>query len=259
MFAETRSNMAPSVTLALACAAGLMLAGAPPAKAQVEGNAQAEQSRSLRERPYRAMPEPGRYVTDSGAAFTLDQSGSRPLVRFGESSEVWVLRPMPAPRGDIVYRNDQGDVVMRSTPSGGLTLYTSRAPSGEPASLEGPGQSLRRPALSPIQLVNYMVRQSDVASRAVGHLVVFQAEEITPGSETLVAEAAFAAVEALSRMARASNFRDQARRVRRINITEGPRNDAVLSGATLTITVDPRQGPAGRPSSARVVRALAGR
>ncbi|MFN3535868.1 MAG: DUF4908 domain-containing protein [Brevundimonas sp.] len=259
MFAETRSSLAPPLTLALACALGFTLVWAGPAEAQVESNAQAEQARMLRERAYRALPEPGRYVTDSGAAFTLDQSGSRPLVRFGDSTEIWVLRPTPAPRGDIVYRNDQGDVVLRSTPSGGLTLYTPRAPGGEPASLDGPAQSLRRPPLSPIQLVSYMVRQSDVASRAVGHLVVFQAEEITPGSETLVAEAAFAAVEALTRMARASNFRDQARQVRRIIITEGARNEVSLSGATLTITVDPRQGPAGRPSSARVVRALAGR
>ncbi|MBG7614211.1 DUF4908 domain-containing protein [Brevundimonas sp. BAL450] len=263
MFAEPRISAALSpTTLALACAvvsvAVLGFADAADAWTQPRGNAQAEQSQGLRERPVRALASPGRYVTEGGEAFILDHSGARPLLRFDDSPEVWVLRATPAPRGDILYRNDQGDVILRSTPSGGLTLYTPRAPGGEPASQAGPGPGLRRPTLSPIQLVNFMVRQSDVASRAVGHLVVFEAEEISPGSETLVAEAAAAAVEALTRMARTSNLRDQAQQVRRIVIIEGARNNTEFSRGVLTITLDPREGPAGRPSSARVVRTLAG-
>ncbi|MFN3814570.1 DUF4908 domain-containing protein [Brevundimonas sp.] len=263
MFAETRiSAVLPQTMLALACVAvsmGVWGGAASDARAQPRSNVQAEQSQGLRDRPAHALVAPGRYVTESGEAFILDHSSARPLLRFDDAAEVWVLRATPAPRGDILYRNDQGDVVLRSTSSGGLTLYTPRAPMGEPASQAGPGTSLRRPPLSPIQLVNFMVRQSEVASRAVGHLVIFEAEEISPGSETLVAEAAAAAVEALTRMARASNLRDQARQVRRIVITEGARNDAEFSRGSLIITVAPREGPAGRPSSARVVRTLAGR
>ena len=259
MFADIRTSSATRPwALALTCAASLC-AWPPAAQAQLRGNYQAEQNQSLRERPTRPLATPGRYVTESGESFTLDHSGARPLVRFGQSNEVWVLRPTPAPRGDILYRNDQGDVVLRSTSSGGLTLYTPRAPGGEPASQAGPGQNLSRPALSPIQLVNFMVRQSGVASRAVGHLVVFEAVEISPGSEALVAEAAAAAVEALTRMARAANLSDQAAQVRRIVITEGTRNNVTFSRGVLSITVDPGEGPAGRPSSARVVRTLAGR
>ena len=48
MFAETRSSLAPPKTLALACVLGLMLTAGAPAMAQVVGNAQAEQSRTLR-------------------------------------------------------------------------------------------------------------------------------------------------------------------------------------------------------------------
>lgn len=261
MFADIRiSQAAPPLTLALACAAaGACLLWPFSAHAQLRGNVQAEQSQSIRDRPSRPLTMPGRYVTQSGESFTFDHSGPRPLVRFGENAEVWVLRATPAPRGDILYRNDQGDVVLRATASGGLTLYTAGAPGGEPASQVGPASALRRPALSPIQLVNFMVRQSDVASRAVGHLIVFEAEEISPGSEALVAEAAAAAVEALSRMARAANLNEQAAQVRRIVITEGTRGDVTFVRGVLTITVAPDEGPAGRPSSARVVRTLAGR
>jgi hypothetical protein len=264
MFAEPRISAAlPPPMLALACVvASIGVLGFPEASAariQPRSNVQAEQSQDLRVRPAQALAAPGRYVTESGEAFILDHSGARPLLRFDDAAEVWVLRATPAPRGDILYRNDQGDVVLRSTASGGLTLFTPQAPMGEPASQAGPGTSLRQPPLSPIQLVNFMVRQSEVASRAVGHLVIFEAEEISPGSETLVAEAAAVAVEALTRMSRASNLRAQARQVRRIVITEGPRNDAQFSRGALIITVAPREGPAGRPSSARVVRILAGR
>lgn len=261
MFADIRISLAtPPLTRALACAAaGACMAWPMSVHAQLRGNVQAEQSQSIRERPARPLATPGRYVTQSGESFTLDHSGARPLVRFGESNEVWVLRATPAPRGDILYRNDQGDVVLRSTASGGLTLYTPRSPGGEPASQTGPAAALNRPALSPIQLVNFMVRQSDIASRAVGHLVVFEAEEISPGSEALVAEAAAAAVEALTRMSRAANLSDQAAQVRRIVITEGERHNVGFSRGVLTITVAPDEGAAGRPSSARVVRILAGR
>lgn len=261
MFADIRISQTPGPSaLAMACAAlGVCAVWPISAQAQLRGNVQAEQSQAARERPARPLATPGHYVTESGESFTLDHSGPRPLVRFGESSEVWVLRPTPAPRGDILYRNDQGDVILRSTSSGGLTLYTPRSPGGEPASQAGPGQNLRRPVLSPIQLVNFMVRQSDIASRAVGHLVVFEAVEISPGSETLVAEAAASAVEALTRMSRAANLSDHAAQVRRIVITEGARNDVTFARGVLTITVDPGEGPAGRPSSARVVRTLAGR
>lgn len=261
MIADLRISLALSpLTRAMACAAmGVCVLWPWSAQAQLRGNIQAEHSQSVRDRPARPLVTPGRYVTESGESFTLDHSGGRPLVLFGESNEVWVLRATPAPRGDILYRNDQGEVVLRSTASGGLTLYTPRSPGGEPVSQAGPGQNLRRPALSPIQLVNFMVRQSDIASRAVGHLVVFEAEEISPGSETLVAEAAAAAVEALTRMSRAANLSDQAAQVRRIVITEGGRNNVAFARGVLTITVNPGEGAAGRPSSARVVRTLAGR
>lgn len=247
------ATWACALVTALACAAMT-----ETARAQTHGNIQADQSQMLRERVFgRGLAPTGRYTTEDGRTFVLDHSGGRPLLRFADSNEVWVLRATPAPRGDILYRNDNGEVVLRSTPSGGVTVYSPSTPSGEPASPIGPASGLERPQLSAMQLVQYLIHQSSQASRAVGHLVVFNAEEISPGSETLVAEAAAAAVEALTRMSRASNMRDQAQRVRRIVIVEDAETPVRLSGGALFISVYPDQGPSGRPSSARVVRALA--
>ena len=72
-----------------------------------------------------------------GEGFILDRSGRHPLLRFDRRDETWVLRPSAAPRGDVIYRNDAGDQVLRVTPSGGMTVYTPRAPGGSPASFSG--------------------------------------------------------------------------------------------------------------------------
>ena len=63
--------------------------------------------------------------SETGEGFIFDRSGSRPLLRFERREETWVLRPTAAPRGDIIYRNDAGDQVLRVTPGGGMTVYTS--------------------------------------------------------------------------------------------------------------------------------------
>ncbi|MDZ4321564.1 MAG: DUF4908 domain-containing protein, partial [Phenylobacterium sp.] len=114
------------MAIALAAAVLSLLSIPAEAEAQTHGNAQAEQSQALRDRggPTRTLPPTGRYVADSGEAFVLDHSGQRPLLRFDRRDETWVLRPSAAPRGDVIYRNDAGDQLLRVTPGGGMTVYT---------------------------------------------------------------------------------------------------------------------------------------
>lgn len=246
----------------MAAAAGLGLPAAVAsgslAQAQVRGNAQAEQSQSLmRERIFgRNLPVMGRFVSESGQAFVLDRSGSRTLLRFERTTETWVLRPTPAPRGDIIYRNDNGDQILRVTPDGGMTLYTTTTPQGAPVSLAGEGQSLVPPALTGVQLWNYIVRQSDRASRALGRLVVVDVD-IQPGSEAVAADALSTAVDAVSRMSRSGNLNRQAGLVRRIVVTDEGRSGVTFNRGVLRVGIDPQAGFAGRPSSARIVRTMA--
>lgn len=228
--------------------------------AQVRGNAQAEQSQSLRDRVFgRNLPPAGQYVGEGGQGFILDRAGSRPLLRFERSTEIWALRPTAAPRGDIIYRNDAGDQILRVTPDGGMTLYTPANPGGVPVSMIGPAARLTLPAISPGQLATHMVRQSGLISRVLGHLVVVDAEIETPGMLPVVAETVTIATESLARMARSENLRGQAMQVRRILILESDRSQITFANGTLRIVVDARQGLAGRPSSVRIIRAVAAR
>ena len=242
----------------LAAAMAFAVAGAGvalPAAAQNRSNVQSEQSRVIRDQSViRTTPPPGRYVSEAGQTFILDRAGSLTLLRFERSTETWALRPSSAPRGDTIYRNDAGDQVLRVTTGGGITVYTTRTPGGSPVSLAGPPVSLEPPSLGPVQMFNLMTRRSSLVSEAMGRLVrinVFGEE-----SEALCIEALIVTTDAVVRIARSPSARPFLDRLRSITVVEGPRASVTYSSGDLRVVVDPRRGIAGRPSSARVIRAV---
>lgn len=249
---------ATPVAAAMAVAVVALSTLAGPAFAQARGNAQAEQARAIAVRPSRAgQPDSGRYVSESGEAFIFDGTGPRPLFRFERRAETWVLRTTPAPRGDVIYRNDAGSQILRVTPGGGVTLYTTRAPNGSPATLAGGAAPLNLPQITPTQLITYSIQQSGRMSAALGHLVAVNVELDRPGLEPVVAETIGVVTEAILRMSRSATVRGQVAQLRRIQIEESRRASVVFSDGTLTILIAGDQGLAGRPSSARIIRAVA--
>lgn len=245
--------------MALAMVAGVLslLVFAQPVDAQIRSNAQAEQSTQLRNQggaPAPTLPASGRYVAESGEGFMIDRSGSRPLLRFDRREETWVLRPSAAPRGDVIYRNDAGEQVLRVTQGGAITVYTPRNPGGSPASFSGAGQSLAPPSLGPVRLFELMARRSAMLSQAVGRLVEINLDG--EASESLCVEALIVTTDAVARIARSPSARSSLDGLRSITVMEGTRSGVSYSNGRLVVTVDPRQGQAGRPSSTRVIRAL---
>ncbi|MCS6627757.1 DUF4908 domain-containing protein [Roseibacterium beibuensis] len=245
------------MAIALAAAVLSLLSFGAEALAQNRGNVQAEQSEALKNRrPTTPAPPPvGRYVAESGEGFILDRSGRHPLLRFERRDETWVLRPSAAPRGDVIYRNDAGEQVLRVTPGGGMTVYTPRAPGGSPASFSGEGRSLTPPVLGPHLLFRLMAQRSYMVSQAVGGRLV-EVNLDGDQSESLCVEAMIVATEAVIRIARSPTARQYISELRSITIVEGPRAGVTYARGRLTVTVDPSEGMAGRPSSARIIRAI---
>lgn len=245
------------MAIALAAAVLSLLSVSTDAAAQNRGNVQAEEGAALKNRRPSApsLPPVGRYVADSGEGFILDRSGRHPLLRFDRRDETWVLRPSPAPRGDVIYRNDAGDQVLRVTPSGGMTVYTSRAPGGSPASFSGAGQSLTPPILGPHLLFRLMAQRSYMVSQAVGGRLV-EVNLDGDQSESLCVEAMIVATDAVIRIARSPTARQYLSDLRSISIVEGPRAGVTYARGQLVVTVAPSEGMAGRPSSARIIRAI---
>lgn len=258
MFSRVRvrsTSASTGMTMALAAIVLTSNLNASSAEAQVRSNAQADQNRALAgSNSGRTQPPTGRYASETGENFIFDRSGERPLFRFERRQETWVLRPTPAPRGDIIYRNDEGTRVLRVSPEGGMTLYTVRAPNGTPASMVGPATSLALPVLGPEKLFQLMAVRSGLITRALGRTV--EINLYGDKSEALCVEALIISTDAVLRMARSATMRDRLTRLRSITIVEGGRMSATFSRGELRIVVNPAQGISGRPSSSRIIRAF---
>jgi len=226
------------------------------------GSAAADGPESLREglfgsrhsesRQFTAPPI-ARYVSEDGDVFVLDRTQPQPLLKFENSGEVWVLQPQPAPRGDVIYKNDLGEPVLRATRLGGVTVFTDQRPQGSAAALAGGGLPIRLPVLGPQALFDRLIQASARASRAARHLISFEAPNVTPASSSLVGDAAMIASEAVVRMSRRPDGPRLLGKFNVIRFAEGRKPAAQVNRGTLQITVTPAQGVGGRPSSDRIV------
>jgi hypothetical protein len=195
------------------------------------------------------------FISETGSTFILDRSGPEALFRFERSSEIWALRPTAGPGGDIIYKNDLDQPVVRISRLGGLTVFTTQRPMGAPAMLEGDALPFHPPLLSPQALLQLLVRDSAHASRAAERLIRFDAEA-SPGSEYVIADAAGVATEALIQLASIREGRPLLERVKRVRLSVGRHSDAKFRSGVLEITVYPKSGLAGRPSSGRIAKAI---
>jgi hypothetical protein len=90
-----------------------------------------------------ATPRVARFVSEDGARFILDRSTGLTLLKFDDSSEIWVLQSSRGPRNDLIFRNDVSQPVIRVTSLGGTTLYFRARSGGAPAALMGQAAQLR--------------------------------------------------------------------------------------------------------------------
>ncbi len=206
-----------------------------------------------------ASPQIARYNIDEGGVFVLDRSSPHPLLKFDDSPEIWVLSQARGPRGDIIYKNDLGEVMLRATRLGGMTVFTAKRPAGSAALLVGATAPLRMPTLGPVVLYQRLFQASVRATRSAQHLVEFEAPDADPYSDALIADAAVITVEAFSNLASQPDTRQSLARIGKIAFSEGPKAQVGLQGGVLMIVVVPKEGIAGRPSSRRIQRAISGR
>jgi hypothetical protein len=198
------------------------------------------------------------YVSEQGRVFVLDRTHPAPMLKYEDSPEVWVLAPNPAPRGDVIYKNDLGEPVLRATRLGGFTLFTDQRPGGEAVSLAGGCAPLRLAPLSPQAVFERLAQASLRASRAARRPMLFEAEA-TPASSALIADAAVVTSLAIIRLAQRKDGRSLLSQFNRVRFQEGRKASAALKDGTLRIVVAPSQGLAGRPSSDLIIKVARGK
>jgi hypothetical protein len=210
----------------------------------------------------RALPPVARYESEDGDEFILDRAGGKPVfMRFEGSTEIWALTPNSAPRGDIIYKNDMGEPVLRLTRLGGLTLFTEERPQGMAAGFAGPAPPLKLPSVDTMSvLLRDFAQASARASRAAQKLIAFEAEEAPLNAAALLADAAFVTSEAFVQLAnQGDNGRRLITRFNKVEFAAGKNPGANARGKVVTITITPDRGLAGRPSSHRIAAAISRR
>lgn len=206
-----------------------------------------------------SAPPIARYVSESGVGFTLDRTAARPLLRFEDSAEIWVLRAEAGPRGDTLYKNDTGRVVLRDTKVGGLILFTPRRREGEAAAMAGAATPIKLPLLGPKQLFQRLAVASSKVSTALHRQVAFEADVETQLGTAMVGDAVFVVANALIHISERPGGVQALARITKVYITEGPKPVSEIRGGVLVIVVAPGVGLLSRPSSERVAYVASGR
>jgi hypothetical protein len=202
------------------------------------------------------QPLTARYQMDEGGAFVLDRSTVKPLLKFDDDPEIWALQPAPGPRGDVIYRNDVGEPMVRATRLGGMTVFTPKRPDGSAAAFDGASPPLRVPSFTPQALFRAFYQASLRTSRAAGHQIGFETrEDADATTAAYFADAAAVAGEALVEIAARPGGKAGLGHVTDVVIAEGPRSSAALQKGVLTVTIVAGQGVFGRPSSRRIAKA----
>lgn len=230
------------------------------------GAAQAQLSHSLREAMFgkkaqdthsAALPAVGHFVSEDGDGFVFDQTHATALIRFDGDDETWVLTPSPGPKGDVIYRNDVGEPVLKASRWGGLTLFTDDRPMGDPASVNGKADAFIPGHMSPTALFQSLVRASRRVSLAVGRNLGFDAPDVTPGADYIYADAAQVTADALSHIASQPRGRKALDPVRGVQFIEGRPPSATLDNGVLVLKLDVERGLwGGHVSSKRIANVV---
>jgi hypothetical protein len=200
-------------------------------------------------------PPVARYVTEDGDLFTLDRTQKTPLIKFDDSAEVWALTPQPAPRGDVIYKDEMGHAVLRATRLGGITVFTEGRPNGQAVSFGGTGIGLRVPSMSAQALGDRLLHAAIRSGRATRRPISFLADASST-SAGLMSDTALVTSLAFLEIADRPDGRALLSGIDKVQLVEGKKPAVWMKDSVLWIAVTPAQGFAGRPSSQRILKVL---
>jgi hypothetical protein len=194
--------------------------------------------------------------------FLLEPYNDKYLLRFEGSHENFVLTVERGSLGAKVLKYDTGATALRVSIWGGLTLYTSEAPGGMPATRQGDAPP---PVLAPVSVPDLTAALKDeqghiayiqnIALRFSADPSVLAADGLTRAVafETLVN--AVSGIELFLTMP--SGRQAFVHRINAVKLAEGSHPGLALAGQNLLVTFVPGTGFEGRPSSQAVAHDLA--
>ena len=210
----------------------------------------------------REPPVVAHYVSDyQRLGFVLDRSGELAKLKFDGSEEILVLRWQPAAGGDRLLVRDDGEIVLRISGLGGITLFTADNPRGIPVAANAPAQPLV-PVPPSIALVRDIAGRIMMQLRAeTGQEIVFEANWSAvagdPGARGILFDAIRNAGTALFDVVRSGPGRvGVTAYLKRVRFVQARFPAISMQGDMLIVQFSVEQGLAGRPSSHAISRQL---
>jgi hypothetical protein len=246
--------MAPLARILSGCAAALLLALSPPARAQGDFEQRIASERI-------GTIQPGNYLAADKLAFTLDLVDGNYLLRFETTPEVFVLYAGRASLGGRELKYDSGETALHISGWGGVTLYTDTNPGGLPAARTGESVPPDPVAVTVPEMQtaaqNDAQQLVSVRHQALPFTADWNAFEDNADARAFAKDAMDNAARGLMRFAAIPAGRQAiARRLDNVMLETSQRPTVALRGRTLVVTFNPGHGYVGRASSRAIARGL---
>ena len=210
----------------------------------------------------REPPRIAHYVSEyARVGFVLDRSSELAKLKFDNSEEILVLRLQPAAGGDRILVRDDGEIVLRISGLGGITLFTPENRGGTPVAPDRPAPPLT-PIPPPIALVRDIAGRIMMQLRAeTGKEIILEANwnEVAgdPGARGILFDAIRNAGTALFGVSQSGPGRAGITNyLARVRFVHARYPSISMQGDMLIVTFSLEQGLAGRPSSYAIMRQL---
>ena len=234
--------------------------------------------REKRSRRRASGGEVERYVLASDdRAFLFENEGEAARVTFlcgdgdprldcqlddvGPAPEIYLLHPTRGPRGDMIYKNIEGETFLRIASYGGATVFWPGAGRGFAASKSfGDDRSLRLPQFDFAVASRRAQAATAVVSALAGAPIIFDVGSVptTEGSNaTVLADVVIRAANGVHAVADdPTGARIIASRINKVSFIVDESPSVTMNEGVMEIRYVPNADIAGRPSTATIVRFL---
>jgi Domain of unknown function (DUF4908) len=177
------------------------------------------------------------------------------------AAEIYLIKPTRGPRGDLIYKNAEGDTMMRIASYGGATVFWPGEGRGLAASKSfGDDASLRLGFADYATAIRRAQAATAYVSAATGAPIIFDlgaAPTIEHENTAVLGDAIIRAANGIKDVADdPTGARIIASRIRRVTFASASAPSIGLEAGILKISYVPGQDIGGRPSSAAVAHFL---
>jgi len=190
--------------------------------------------------------------------FILDNSGSITLFRYERGGEVLVLQPVHTTRGDIVYKNDRGMVVLKLRRVGSATVFMRPKSRGIVAWSTGQGSNIGPPTVSLQQMTSVLRQIANDLAQKLDQNIEISVKGANEENAWIFLDTANNVRIGIYRYLRNNRGNKTLRDLSRIEIFAFDKLTGSMDSGVLKLAVIPDKGYSGRLSSFQIQYSLFG-